>query len=673
MNRQLFDFGFFPPLRAGPLAGLTVLEAGERLAVTACGSVLAGLGAQVSAARSEDDYRKKFPPLHADRKRFVAGEIADTLRTQADIVLVSSDVSPRSTSCRSQRQILCDITAYGSSGPMAGVAHADCLLQAVTGLADTTGEPDAPPALCAFPAIEGIAALYATAGVLTAVLARNRTGRGQSIEIALFDCAFSTLATFIPFHFIGKPVTRSGNRHVLASPWNIYRASDAWLVICTGSDDQWLRLCDVLERPDLAEDSRLKRGPDRVLHRAIVDEAVQGWIARLDAAAAAAALEARGVAAGPVVAANALSQEPNIRHRGLYSERGLQSAIRYFSPSTRQLAARPDHPSTQAPAFEEQTGQLPLAGLKVIELGQYTTAPFVARHLGALGADVLKIEPPSGDATRAWPPQRDGLGYFFSLSNSDKRSYRLDLRAHEGRARFAELLAAADVLVENLKPGSLEKFGFDAKRRMDINPRLVYCAISGFGADSAYPGRPAFDTVIQAMSGIMDSIRQNDRPQKAGISLADILGGLFALAGTLSALVDRAASGLGAALDISMQDAAAWITQWSGYASGPTPVEIVRCSDGYVVAITATREALESFREQTRAQAVDRLRRRGFEAAAVLSVDEVVRSDQAHSRQVLVQVRDSADRDWHVFNTPIRLSLTPGRVRRAVGPLGEAN
>ena len=657
-----------------PLAGIRVLEAGDRLAVTACGSVLSALGAEVSVVRELGDHRARYPAVHADDKQFVSAPTGQALRDHVDIVLTSSDVSPHSAGTLAPEQIRCDITAYGASGPMAGHAHPDPLLQAVTGLADTTGEPDAPPALCRFPVTEGIAALYAASGVLTALIVRQRTGRGQEIEIALFDCACSTLSTFMPFHFIGKPVTRSGNRHVLASPWNTYRARDAWLVICTGSDEQWLRLCQVIDRSDLAADSRLARAEDRVLHRAVVDAAVQRWIEERDAADAANALEAQGVASGPVVRASGLDEEPNLRHRGMYSDRGLRTAIRYFArPPTEaqhRPGARPGVVRRHDPAPD-----LPLAGLNVIELGQYTTAPFVARHLGALGADVLKIEPPGGDATRAWPPQRDGLGYFFSLSNSDKTSCCLDLRNEAGRTRFAQLLTDADVLVENLKPGSLERFGFGADRRADINPRLVYCAISGFGADSAYPGRPAFDTVIQAMSGIMDSIRQNDRPQKAGISLADILGGLFALAGTLSALVDRSATGCGDALDISMQDAAAWITQWTGRAAPDERPETLRCSDGYVVAMLAkpARSDIADFLGQSRAEAVATLSGRGIQAEPVLSVDEVARCVQAKARAMLVPVRDSADREWQVFNTPIRLSATPGRVRRGIGPLDEAN
>jgi crotonobetainyl-CoA:carnitine CoA-transferase CaiB-like acyl-CoA transferase len=665
-------------MKRNPLAGIRVLEAGERLAVSACGSVLAALGAQVSSIQDECAYRSRFPAAHADEKIFITASDQESLGQalqQADIVLASSDVSKLGSYRGPPTQIICDITAYGSSGPLAGLPHSDPLLQAVAGLADTTGEPDSAPTLCAFPETEGIGALYAAAGILTAIQYRTRRGSGQNIEIALFDCAFSTLSTFIPFHFIDKPVTRSGNRHVLAAPWNTYRARDAWLVICTGSDEQWLRLCQVIGRPDLAANPRLSKGPDRVQQRDLVDNALQRWIATLDAATAAVALQAQGVAAGPVVPVNELAREPNIGHRGLYSEHGLRSAIRYFPEASNHPLATPAVRQSHLSWGSKERSNLPLAGLKVIELGQYTTAPFVARHLGALGAQVLKIEPPGGDATRAWPPQQYGQGFFFSLSNSDKRSLCLDLRQQADRARFAELQAEADILVENLKPGTLDRFGFGPGQQAALNPRLVYCAISGFGADSAYPGRPAFDTVIQAMSGIMDSIRVADRPQKAGISLADVLGGLFALVGTLSALVERERTGIGTALDISMQDAAAWITQWTPPEPDRPSPTTVRCSDGYVVALTLNHSEHQagSAPRFTRAEVVEQLRDRGVDSAAVLSTDEVARSAQARARELLVRVHDAANREWQVFNTPIRLGATPGKVRCAIGNLGEAN
>jgi crotonobetainyl-CoA:carnitine CoA-transferase CaiB-like acyl-CoA transferase len=588
----------------------------------------------------------------------------------ADVLLTSSDVSRGCASFHPERQIACDITAYGASGPMAGKPHCDALVQAFAGLADTTGEPNAPPTLCPFPQTEGMAALYAAAGVLTALRVRERSGFGQGIEIALFDCAFSTLSTFLPFHFSSRPVTRAGNRHVLASPWNAYRAADGWLLICTGSDEQWRRLCEVMHRPDLVGDARLGKAPDRVQHRAIVDAAVQDWLAALPAAEAACTLDARGIAAGEIVGVRELAAEPNIVHRGLYSRDGVRTAIRYFSE--RPDAGLPARPPGEARIVAADAA---LADLTVLEIGQYTTAPLVARNLGALGARVLKIEPPAGDATRAWPPQHDGQGYFFTLSNSDKVSLCLDLRAEHDRARFRALLTQADVLVENLKPGSLDKLGYGPALRNALNPRLVYCAISGFGADSSYPGRPAFDTVIQAVSGIMDLVRVRDVPQKTGISFADVLGGLFALIGTLAALVAREVSGSGDAIDISMQDAGAWISQWTlADPAYGTRAEVVACADGYA-AVEANDARIDPAwaRLMTRAALVAELEHAGMQAAPVLPVGAVAASEHALAREVLRRVRDSAGRDWQVFACPIRLRRTPPRARRAIGPLGEAN
>jgi crotonobetainyl-CoA:carnitine CoA-transferase CaiB-like acyl-CoA transferase len=673
-----------------PLDGAAILEYGERIAVGACGSILLALGAGVSVFSPAASRRLTLPPEQTRGKERI--ESSTALReaaARADIVITSSDVTPIEHS-RAESQIVCDITAYGRSGPWAGAPHSDALVQAMSGLADTTGEPDGPPALCPFPQTEGIAALYAAAGILTAWLVRMRSGRGQSIEIAMFDCAFSTLSTFLPFHFVGKTVSRSGNRHVLASPWNAYRAGDGWLLVCTGSDEQWKRLCEVIGQPQLARDPTLARGADRVQHRTRIDAAIGAWISRLPAADAAQALQAQGIAAGPVVPVGALETEPNIAHRGLYTPQGMRSAIAYFGadlplpPAPTQEPARSSGhwtlPSptgrrvgdegTDATAFDRP----PLAGCKVLELGQYTTAPLVARNLGALGADVLKVEPPGGDATREWPPQQHGQGYFFALSNSDKRSACLDLRSPDDRNRFAALVRNADVLVENLKPGSLDKLGFDAAARSRINPALVYCAISGFGADSVYPGRPAFDTVIQAMSGIMDSIRVDGVPQKTGISFADILGGLFALVGTIAALLAREKSGTGDQLDISMQDAAAWIAQWQrhGY-DRSRDATIVRCADGHLAAenLDALPELLEQAARLPRAEMLARLSQHGIAAAYVHSITEVAESLQARARGLLHRVRDSAGREWPVFASPIRSSTPPARAPFAIGPLGE--
>jgi crotonobetainyl-CoA:carnitine CoA-transferase CaiB-like acyl-CoA transferase len=181
--------------------------------------------------------------------------------------------------------------------------------------------------------------------------------------------------------------------------------------------------------------------------------------------------------------------------------------------------------------------------------------------------------------------------------------------------------------------------------------------------------------VIQAMSGIMDSIQIDGVPQKTGVSFADVLGGAFALTGTLAALVAREQTGAGNAIDISMQDAAAWITQWHpALAAGAMPPRVIACSDGYVAAaLPSSVQSPADARTITRAALIARLTNEGHAAAPVQTITEVAQCAQTTSRELLRRVPDSAGQVRPVFASPIRLSTTPAVARRAIGPLGEAN
>ena len=330
----------------------------------------------------------------------------------------------------------------------------------------------------------------------------------------------------------------------------------------------------------------------------------------------------------------------------------------------------------------------PLAGLRVLEIGQYTTAPLVSRQLAALGAEVFKIEPPNGDSSRRWPPHQDGQGCFFTLSNCDKRSLMLDLTNTQDKLAFRKLLVSADVLVENLKPGSLARLGFAPKQLMEINPRLVYCGISGFGADSIYPGRPAFDTVVQAMSGIMDLTRANDMPTKAGISAADIIGGEIALFAILAALEHREHTNSGQVIDLSMQDAAVWATQTASNRQGrPDPVITIKCRDGYVMTESneaALLSALTSFdssfiaglgaaEDLKRGELVAIAARAGITVTPILNVSEVATSAQTVARNLIRYVHGSDGKNWPLLSTPLRLKSMPTILARPIGALGEGN
>jgi crotonobetainyl-CoA:carnitine CoA-transferase CaiB-like acyl-CoA transferase len=320
---------------------------------------------------------------------------------------------------------------------------------------------------------------------------------------------------------------------------------------------------------------------------------------------------------------------------------------------------------------------LPLAGLRVLEIGHYTTAPLAARHLANLGAEVVKIEPLEGEAVRGWPPAKNGTGYFFAFTNADKRTLVLNLETSEGTTVLKDLIARSDILIENLKPGALAKRGFSTEDMAHINPRLIYCAVSGFGADTIYGGRPAYDTVIQAMSGIMDLTRAGDVPVKSGISSADLMGAEMALVAILAAVEARDQTGLGQTIDMSMQDVGSWLTMtlWNGDESAPRPT-VLRANDGFVVvedggpvgsqSAIAPKRAAELSREEL----VEVLRGAGLLAAPILSAAEMLASDQTRVRGLVFHAKDMAGEKWPLLASPLRLKGTPPVVRRLMGPLG---
>lgn len=200
-----------------------------------------------------------------------------------------------------------------------------------------------------------------------------------------------------------------------------------------------------------------------------------------------------------------------------------------------------------------------LAGLKVIDLTRVLGGPYCSQILADHGAEVIKIEPPMGDEVRDWgPPFKDGQSAYFAGVNRNKRSLGLDLARAEARAVLFRLLEGADVLIENFKVGTLEKWGMgydDALK--DRFPRLVHCRITGFGADGPFGGLPGYDAVVQAWAGLI-SINGSTQsgPVRLGIPLVDLGTGLYAAIGILAALQERARSGLGQFLDVTLYDCA---------------------------------------------------------------------------------------------------------------------
>jgi crotonobetainyl-CoA:carnitine CoA-transferase CaiB-like acyl-CoA transferase len=205
----------------------------------------------------------------------------------------------------------------------------------------------------------------------------------------------------------------------------------------------------------------------------------------------------------------------------------------------------------------------PLAGLKVLELARILAGPWIGQTLADLGADVVKVERPgTGDDTRQWGPPfiaaKDGghlSAAYFHACNRGKRSIAIDFETEEGRAQLYELARHADILVENFKVGGLKKYGLDYESLKAINPRLIYCSVTGFGQNGPYADRAGYDFMVQAMGGIMDLTgEKNGEPQKIGVAFADIFTGLYGVIGIMAALRKRDETGEGAHIDMALLD-----------------------------------------------------------------------------------------------------------------------
>jgi crotonobetainyl-CoA:carnitine CoA-transferase CaiB-like acyl-CoA transferase len=209
------------------------------------------------------------------------------------------------------------------------------------------------------------------------------------------------------------------------------------------------------------------------------------------------------------------------------------------------------------------TAAQPLAGIKVLELARILAGPWAGQMLADLGADVVKAERPgAGDDTRGWgPPFVEGVdgeplsAAYFHSCNRGKRSIAVDFETGEGQAIVRRLAEHADVVVENFKVGGLAKYGLDYAGLKAVNPRLVYCSITGFGQTGPYAPRAGYDFIIQAMGGIMDLTGEADgEPQKPGVAFADIFTGIYSVIGILAALRQRDATGVGSHVDMALLD-----------------------------------------------------------------------------------------------------------------------
>jgi len=249
----------------------------------------------------------------------------------------------------------------------------------------------------------------------------------------------------------------------------------------------------------------------------------------------------------------------------------------------------------------------PLEGIRVIELARILAGPWAGQLLADLGAEVIKVEAPEGDDTRRWGPPfitRDGesCAAYFHSCNRGKKSVTCDFRDPAGQALVRHLVAGADVVIENFKVGGLAKYGLDWPALQAVNPRLIYCSITGFGQTGPYAQRAGYDFIIQGMAGLMSVTGEPDgQPQKVGVAVTDVFTGIYAANAILAALIQRGRTGAGQHVDMALMDVATAImaNQAMNYLATGTapqkmgnahpnlmPYAVFDCADGWVIIAT---------------------------------------------------------------------------------------
>ena len=368
---------------------------------------------------------------------------------------------------------------------------------------------------------------------------------------------------------------------------------------------------------------------------------------------------------------------------------------------------------------------LPLAGMVVLDLSQILAGPVCGMMLADMGADVIKVEKPDGgdDNRRAGPPFIGGQGAGFMAANRNKRSLALNLRDESGRQVFERLLERADVLVENFRPGVMERLGIGYERLSKLKTSLIYCSISGHGGTGPYKDRGGFDLIAQGMSGLMSITGVPDGvPVKVGVPITDISAGILAANGVLCAYIHVQKTGQGQLVDTSLLEAGIAYTIWEssgffadGEIPGPlgsahrvsAPYQAMRTSDGYINIGAPTQRTWEqlcraigqeeliadqrfkepgdrkaregeladlleeTFSQQSTAYWLETLEKAGMVAGPINNIAQVYDDPQVIAREMKVDLEDPDLGTLHNIGIPVKLSATPGRIRRRAPMLGE--
>ena len=628
-----------------PLTGIRVLDLGQAAVGPVAAEYLAWLGADVIKVEPPDGdmVRRTRPELRGMGHTFLGNNLGkrgivldlkqpeefaraeDLIRT-AD-VLVENFRSPAVMERLglgwerlrelNPRLVYLQSSAFGPVGPMVGMTSNEWFSQAAGGATSLNGQPGGPPEFSrGTPSIDWNGAAVNLEALLVGLWVRERTGRGLRIQNSqLQSTMFGATTRIAEYLATGEPPPRLGSARSNIVPDQSFATAEGYVAVSALNQRLWTRLCEVLERPELAADPRFASNPLRVQQRealiplleaAFAARPAAEWVERLRAARVPAS-EVRtglplieGLLAHPQASGQRFlsvmdtpwgdmgTAEPQWRFdktraritgpspaQGQHTEEvlgaleGELAAAQAPAPAASNGARSNGVQSNRREVDSDATPAPALAGLRVLDLSQGVSGPICAMQLGDLGADVIKIEPPGGDWIREIGPfhtPEDGEpeSALYLQLNRNKRGIALDLKTAEGKAVLERLLAGADVLIEGYRPGVMERLGLGYEELSGRYPRLVYVSISGQGAEGPLAEAPASELDVQAVVGSNRHLgRATEPPLRYGYDLASVGAGVAGVHGVLTALLWRERSGLGQHVQTSLLQAFIAMHQWT--------------------------------------------------------------------------------------------------------------
>ncbi len=520
--------GQTPGSSSGPFSGIRVLDLGTDIAAPFAAMFLADQGADVVKVETPDGdpYRSDPGFQTVNRNKRSAVVDPEVLVPKADVIFVDRPGQAATVRGVNPHAVIVAMPPWGERGPKVNDPFSRSIMHAATGIAWNQQSYGEVPVDVVVPiAAYGTGVLGALAAA-TGLLLRREKGIAPDYEVS--QVAGAAAIQLGEFRLAGdeepRPVGSALGSKGRVACYRLIEAGDGkWFFLACGTRRFYERMLGVIGRPELIDEPQLANPPWGLL----LDEAIEfitpildetfatkprdEWLKLLAAADVPAqpVLTREEFLAGSVVAAN--DMDVAIEHPELGEVRmmGLpvvvESAPGQVTRPAPLLSQHTDEvveewsnasPGRDAEAAEPGQGELPLAGLRVIDLASFIAGPVVSRHLGALGADVIKVEAPTGDPFR-------GIGTMFHTWNQAKRSITLDLQTEEGQADLHRLVATADAVVENFRPGVSTRLGCDQATLRAVNPDLVFLSSPGYGIDETMADRPAFDPLVQAIGGFM--------------------------------------------------------------------------------------------------------------------------------------------------------------------------